>query len=97
MSLRFNDAGHLPATPKSFKYTYNGAEYRIPWSNSVPWGSFYSQVRGFQERNKHPVSTMEEVENYICSQLPSGWCSGAAVYRPQPARPAGGCKSCGRR
>lgn len=96
MSLRFLDPNRIPSVPKSYRYSHNGHEFRIPWNTNIPWHSFYSTVRSFQERNNHPVSSVEQVEDMICSQLPKGWCTGDATYRAPAPRPRG-CSACGRR
>lgn len=94
--MRFRDQNRVPATPKSYRYIFNGEEYRVAWPPTVPWHSFYNTVKTFQERNGHTVSSVEAVEDYICRQIPSGWCVGNDVYRP-PAPARKPCGTCGRR
>lgn len=94
--MRLLNVNHVPSSPKSYTYEHQGKPYRIPWNNSIPWHSFYSSVKSFQERNGHAVSSPEQVEAYICTQIPKGWCTGSTEYRPSaPAQKP--CSACGRR
>lgn len=98
MSLHFKNKNHLPVTPKSWGAVVHGKYEKVNWHSSVPWESFYSQVVAFAERNNIPVPSMGEVENHVCIQMASHWCTGDNSYRPAPAqRSGGGCAACGKR
>lgn len=98
MSLRLIDYNRAPSTPKSWSVPAEGKNIRVSWDSSrTPWNTFYSQVKRVHSDNNLPEPTMEEVENHICQQLPSGWCAGSQTYRAPAPKTSGGCKACGRR
>lgn len=94
---RFINPAHVPSVPKSWRTTHNNQVYRVPWNSGVPWESFYSQVRAFTERNSLPVPSEAEVEDMICGQLASGWCTSDVNYHRPPQIARKGCSACGRR
>lgn len=95
---KFLNPGHLPSTPKSYTFHKDGKEHRLHWHSSIPWGSFYSSVVRFAADNGLTAPTAEQLEDHICGQLGSGWCTSDSNYRPAVATVStGGCKSCGRR
>ena len=94
--LKLVDPNHVPATPKSWRTTHNGQDYRLPWNSSEPWMTFRARVKTFAATNGIPVPTDEQIEDFMCQQMPQGWCTGEATYRA-PAPPRTGCSSCGRR
>lgn len=97
--MKFIDPNHLPASPKSWRATINGRQYHVSWHNSWNWSQFYSEVVKMSESNNIPVPTEEQVQDFVCRQLPRGWCTGDPNYHRPPAITSrrAGCSSCGRR
>lgn len=97
--MKFINPDHLPAVPKSWRATISGRQYRVAWENSWHWNQFYSEVVKMSEANSIPVPSEDEVEAYICRQLPKGWCTGDPNFHRPPTITTrrAGCSSCGRR
>lgn len=95
--VKFKNPAHIPAIPKSWRGTLpNGEAFKIPWPNSIPYGSFYQQVVKFHTDNGMAIPSSADVENAMCQQMPAHWCVGNEVFiAPAPAvKP---CAGCGRR
>lgn len=94
--MKFINRNHLPATPKAWRATINGRQYKVSWHPSWSWEQFYEEVKKMSETNSIPVPSPDEVENFICRQLPKGWCTNEPNHFRPPALPRRtGC--CGRR
>lgn len=95
--MKFLQPGSVSATPKSWRSTVNGKDYRIPWDPRNSFQQFVATVQAFTQANNLPVPSADELEDMMCRQLPRGHCSGGDIHRPPPIRAVQPCSSCGRR
>lgn len=82
--------------PMQLYWKPSGGQLTVWWTESKSYETFYNEIVTACQRNGWDVPSDADVQNYVCGQLPRGWCTEDGHTSANPPQQQG-CSHCGGR